>query len=79
MCGASGGRVSKRPMSSGCCGLMGRSGARAARKSKQPLEPEALRAIAETPLRPTKPQQPLDIGLFEVRPPDAPHIVMPDE
>ena len=53
--------------------------ARAARKSKQPLEPQTLRAIADTPLRPTKPQQPLDIGLFEVRPPDAPHIVMPDE
>ena len=53
--------------------------ARAARKSKQALDAEALRAIAQTPLRPTKPQQPLDIGLFEVRPPDAPHIIMPDE
>ncbi|WP_293678278.1 hypothetical protein [uncultured Phenylobacterium sp.] len=53
--------------------------ARAARKSGQTLDAEALRAIASTPLRPTKPQQPLDIGLFEVRPPDAPHIIMPDE
>lgn len=53
--------------------------ARAARKSKQALDAEALRAIASTPLRPTKPQQPLDIGLFEVRPPEAPHIIMPDE
>src|SRR5688572_24302783 len=53
--------------------------ARQARKSKQELDPETLRAIARTPLRPTKPQQPLDIGLFEVRPPEAPHIVMPDE
>lgn len=53
--------------------------ARQARKSKQPLEPETLKAIALTPLRPVKPQQPLDIGLFEIRPPDAPHIVMPDE
>ena len=53
--------------------------ARAARKSKQALDAEALRAIAQTPLRPTKPQQPLDIGLFEVRPPEAPHILMPDE
>ena len=53
--------------------------ARQARKSKQALEPETLRAIARTPLRPVKPQQPLDIGLFEVRPPEAPHIVMPDE
>lgn len=53
--------------------------ARAARKAGQPLDPEALRAIARTPLRPIRPQQPLDIGLFETRPPEAPHIVMPDE
>lgn len=53
--------------------------ARQARKSGQPLEPDTLRAIARAPLRPTKPQQPLDIGLFETRPPEAPHIVMPDE
>lgn len=53
--------------------------ARQARKSKQDLDPDTLRAIAQTPLRPTKPQQPLDIGLFETRPPEAPHIVMPDE
>ena len=26
-----------------------------------------------------KPQQPLDIGLFETRLPEAPHIVVPDE
>jgi hypothetical protein len=38
-----------------------------------------VRAIARAPLRPVKPQQPLDIGLFETRPPEAPHIVMPDE
>lgn len=53
--------------------------ARQARKSKQGLTPETLQAIARTPLRPVKPQQPLDIGLFEIRPPEAPHIVMPDE
>jgi len=53
--------------------------ARTARRSKQTLDGEALKAISRTPLRPTKPQQPLDIGLFEVRPPEAPHIVMPDE
>ncbi|WP_309090964.1 hypothetical protein [Phenylobacterium sp.] len=53
--------------------------ARKARRSKQLLEPDTLRAIARTPLRPVKPQQPLDIGLFETRPPEAPHIVMPDE
>jgi hypothetical protein len=53
--------------------------ARQARRGRQPLDPEALRDIARQPLRPVEPQQPLDIGLFEIRPPDAPHIVMPDE
>lgn len=46
--------------------------ARQARKAGQDLDPDTLRAIARTPLRPTKPQQPLDIGLFETRPPEAP-------
>jgi hypothetical protein len=53
--------------------------AREARRSGQALDPDTLRTIARQPLRPTKPQQPLDIGLFEMRPPEAPHIVMPDE
>jgi len=53
--------------------------ARQARKSKQALDADALRAIAQTPLRPTKPQQALDIGLFETRLPEAPHIIVPDE
>lgn len=53
--------------------------ARAARRGRQPLDPETLRAMAQAPLRPIAPQQPLDVGLFEVRPPDAPHILMPDE
>ena len=43
------------------------------------LDAQALRARLSEPLRPVKPQQPLDIGLFEVRPPEAPHILMPDE
>ena len=43
------------------------------------LETAVLRALAEQPLRPEGPQRALDIGLFEFRPPDAPHIVMPDE
>lgn len=43
------------------------------------LDPAALRALARQPLQPVRPQQPLDIGLFETRPPEAPHIVMPDE
>lgn len=53
--------------------------ARAARKSKQEMDADTLRAIARAPMRAIKPQQPLDIGLFETRPPEAPHIVMPDE
>jgi hypothetical protein len=53
--------------------------ARKARRSKQALDADALREIARTPLRPTKPQQALDIGLFETRLPEAPHIVVPDE
>jgi hypothetical protein len=53
--------------------------ARTARRARQPLDSETLQAMARQPLRPVEPQQPLDIGLFEVRPPDAPHILMPDE
>jgi hypothetical protein len=43
------------------------------------LDPAALRALSRQPLQPVRPQQPLDIGLFETRPPEAPHIIMPDE
>lgn len=43
------------------------------------MDAKALSARLSEPLRPVKPQQPLDIGLFEVRPPEAPHILMPDE
>lgn len=53
--------------------------ARQARRSRQSLDAAALRAIARQPLRPVEPQQPLDIGLFETRLPEAPHIVVPDE
>jgi len=38
-----------------------------------------LRALAQQPLRPFKPQQPLDAGLFEMPAPEAPHILIPDE
>ena len=38
-----------------------------------------LRARLERPLRARKVQKALDIGLFEVSPPEAPHILMPDE
>jgi hypothetical protein len=55
--------------------------ARKARKkaSAQQLGAEALRALVQQPLMPVRPQQPLDIGLFEFRPPEAPHMVIPDE
>ncbi|OYX31574.1 MAG: hypothetical protein B7Y99_09955 [Caulobacterales bacterium 32-69-10] len=43
------------------------------------LDPAALRALARQPMQAVRPQQPLDIGLFETRPPEAPHILMPDE
>ncbi|MGA0602240.1 hypothetical protein ACO2Q3_16145 [Caulobacter sp. KR2-114] len=55
--------------------------ARQARKTAAGAEadPDALRAMAAQPLRPVRPQQPLDIGLFEVRPPEAPDTLIPDE
>ncbi len=39
----------------------------------------ALNALARQPLRAVKLQQPLDIGLFEMRPPEAPDTLIPDE
>ncbi len=55
--------------------------ARQLRRAEQgeTLDAKTLRALAHQPLRAVKPQQALDIGLFEVRLPDAPHIVVPDE
>jgi len=55
--------------------------ARKARKTLvgEQLGAEALRALARQPLQPVKPQQPLDVGLFEYRLPEAPDIVIPDE
>jgi hypothetical protein len=49
------------------------------RRAGESLSPDVLRAMAAQPLRPVEPQQPLDIGLFEVRLPEAPHIVISDE
>jgi hypothetical protein len=43
------------------------------------LNAAQLRALAQQPLRPFKPQQPLDAGLFEMPAPEAPHILIPDE
>jgi hypothetical protein len=53
--------------------------ARAARRARTPLAAETLKDIARQPLKAIAPQQPLDIGLFETRLPEAPHIVVPDE
>ncbi|KRB51131.1 MAG: hypothetical protein V4514_13530 [Pseudomonadota bacterium] len=54
--------------------------ARHARKrGRDPVDSDTLRAYTRQPLLPVKPQQPLDIGLFERRLPESPHIVVPDE
>ncbi len=57
------------------------SPARVARKdsSARELGREALEAMTRQPLGAIKPQQPLDIGLFEVRAPENPGLVLPDE
>jgi hypothetical protein len=49
------------------------------RPEARDLDPRTLSALSRQPLRPMKPQQALDIGLFEVRAPEAPHILIPDE
>lgn len=43
------------------------------------LDALALNAIAEQPLRPLHPQKALDIGLFEVRLPENPAVIIADE
>ncbi len=55
--------------------------ARAARRgqAREALDAAALRALASQPLQAVKPQQALDIGLFEVRLPESPDIIVPDE
>jgi hypothetical protein len=55
--------------------------ARKARRQRGGAAPDAgtLEAMARQALLPVRPQQPLDIGLFETRLPEAPHIVVPDD
>jgi hypothetical protein len=55
--------------------------ARKARKTAQAAEmdAQALSALAEQPLQPLHPQKALDIGLFEVRLPENPNIIVADE
>jgi hypothetical protein len=43
------------------------------------LDAAALRRLAVQPLRPVRPQQPLDLGLFERRLPENPDVIVPDE
>ncbi|WP_309644855.1 hypothetical protein [Phenylobacterium sp.] len=51
----------------------------ARRQGRHSLDSEAVRALTRQPLQAVKPQQPLDIGLFETRLPESPHIIVPDE
>lgn len=55
--------------------------ARQARRTAagETLGRDALHALSRQPLQPVLPQQPLDVGLFEYRLPEAPEIVIPDE
>ena len=53
--------------------------ARHARRSHADLDADTVRALTTQPLKPVEPQQPLDMGLFEIRLPEAPHIVAADE
>jgi hypothetical protein len=48
-------------------------------ESARGLGRDALEALTRQPLAPIAPQRPLDIGLFEVRAPENPGLVLPDE
>ena len=52
---------------------------RRAAQAADALDAAALRRLSSQPLKPVKPQQPLDLGLFEVRLPENPSIIVPDE
>lgn len=49
------------------------------KRAQSDLSGDDLNAFARQPLRPVRPQQPLDIGLFEVRAPEDPDRLLPDE
>ncbi|MFN3229517.1 MAG: hypothetical protein ACK41P_06680 [Asticcacaulis sp.] len=55
--------------------------ARSLRRSRKAAEvsPETVKALTQQPMSAFKPQKALDIGLFEFRPPDQPHLIIPDE
>lgn len=48
-------------------------------RTAESLDARTIRKLAEQPMRAVRPQQPLDIGLFETRLPENPDILMPDE
>ncbi|MCA6296031.1 MAG: hypothetical protein IM624_07090 [Phenylobacterium sp.] len=49
------------------------------KRAQSDLSGDHLSAFSRQPLRPVRPQQPLDIGLFEVRAPEDPDRLLPDE
>jgi hypothetical protein len=49
------------------------------KKDSRGMDGGALTAIARQPLRPVQPQKALDIGLFEVRLPENPALIIADE
>jgi hypothetical protein len=49
------------------------------RDDAEQLDADTLRRVSRMPLRAVKPQQPLDIGLFETTLPENPSIIIPDE
>lgn len=49
------------------------------RKGTAEIDRDVLAALTRQPLRAVRPQQALDIGLFEARLPESPHIIVPDE
>ena len=53
--------------------------ARRARAAAEALDTRDLIALTDQPLQPLRPQKALDIGLFEVRLPENPDIIVPDE
>ncbi len=55
--------------------------ARTLRRSRKAVDvpAETVKALTQQPMSAFKPQKALDIGLFEFRPPDQPHLIIPDE
>ena len=49
------------------------------KRAQADISGDHLSAFSRQPLRPVRPQQPLDIGLFEVRAPEDPDRLLPDE